>query len=240
MAPIASPPPFYLSQLSGYKIEGGASDSMQEESDGARCLPPPTPSIIGDRRRARFRDCELRKPYTPFIRKFWDSPCSSEDSVVDEDSVVVTSASAVTTSVTTPTTTNPQATSTNTTASPVCLPRLSDSVGGEVFGGPQEIVPQSSDQVLKGKGLFRRLKVWGRGSQKETTPRHAVPFGENLRARLDFSNESLLPTGDQAPVLSPGGDPVMSGDNPATGAEGSDRPPVREPLSAESQTEGVW
>ena len=100
-----------------------------------------------------------------------------------------------------------------------------------MFSGPQEIVPQSSDQVLKGKGLFRRLKVWGRGSQEEPTPRHVVPLGENLRARLDFSNESLHLAGNQAPVLSPGGDPVMSGDNLATGAEGSDRPPVRRSLA---------
>ena len=122
MAPIASPPPYCLSQLSGFKNEGGASGSIQEESDGARCLPPPTPSLLADRRRARFRDCELQRPYTPFVKKFWDSPCDSGDSVFEEEVVRVTSASDVTTSVTTLTTTNSQATSTQTTTSPFVFP----------------------------------------------------------------------------------------------------------------------
>ena len=200
MAPIASPPPCYLSQLSVCKNEGGASDSIQEESDGARCLPPPTPSVIRDRRGARFRDCDLQRPYTPFIRKYWDS--DSEDSVAEEKTDVVVSASTVSTCATTSTTTSPQATAITTTASPTCVPPLSDSVGGRASNGPRGVVPQSSDPVLKGKGLFRRFKARRGASQGEPTPRHV--------ARLDFSNESLHLAGNDAPVLSPGGDSVFT------------------------------
>ena len=98
-------------------------------------------------------------------------------------------------------------------------------------GGSQGIVPQSSDQALRGKGLRWRFKARRGESQEGTTPRHAVPMGENLRAKLDFSNDSLHLAGNQAPALSPGGDTVMSEDTLATGAEGSDRLPVPRSLA---------
>ena len=232
MAPIASPPPYCLSQLSECQDEGGASDSKQEESDGAHCLPPPTPSFLLDRRGARFRDCEIRRPYTPYIKKFWNSPSEAGNSVIGEEAVISTSGSEVISCGTTATATTPLATTTTTSTSPLCSPGVSASMGGKVFGGSQRVARQSSDQALRGKGFRWMFRARRGESQEGITPRHAVPGGKNLRAKLDFSNDSLHLAGNPAPALSPGGDTVMSEDTLAAGAQGSDRLPVPRPPAA--------